>query len=161
MGPIQYIQATTNRYTKLGYKPYRFFHADKAPSWSPLNKPLSACKLGVVTTAGAYAKGQVAFFYKDDASYRIIPKDTPSETLRFSHVTEHYLGSARQDPNTVIPLRSLLRLERDGLVGEVASDVFSCMGGIYSQRKVQDELAPALGEQFVRQQVDVVVLVPM
>ena len=46
-------------------------------------------------------------------------------------------------------------------MSEVASDVFSCMGGIYSQRKVRDELAPALGEQFVQQQVDVVLLVPM
>ena len=114
-----------------------------------------------MTTSGTYVEGQVAFFYKDDTSIRIIPKDTPSETLRFSHVTEHYLDNARQDPNTVIPLDSLLRLERDGVVGEVANDVLSCMGGIYSQRKVRDELAPALLEQFVQQQVDVVVLVPM
>ncbi len=161
MGPVQYIQATINRYTKLGYEPYRFFHADEAPPWSALNKPLSQCRLGVVTTSGTYVEGQVAFFYKDDTSIRIIPKDTPSETLRFSHVTEHYLDNARQDPNTVIPLDSLLRLERDGVVGEVANDVLSCMGGIYSQRKVRDELAPALLEQFVQQQVDVVVLVPM
>ena len=161
MGPVQYIQVTTDRYTQLGYEPYRYFHAEEAPPWSPMNKPLAACRLGVVATAGIYVKGQIAFFYKDDASYRVIPKETPPDILRFSHVTEHYLSSARQDPNTVIPLKPLLRLEREGRIGEVASDIFSCMGGIYSQRKVRDELAPALAEQFAQQEVDVVLLVPM
>jgi hypothetical protein len=35
------------------------------------------------------------------------------------------------------------------------------MGGIYSQRKVRDELAPALAAEFARQEVDAVLLVPM
>jgi len=46
-------------------------------------------------------------------------------------------------------------------VGEVAADLFSCMGGIYSQRRVREELIPVLAENFARQNVDAVLLVPM
>ena len=115
----------------------------------------------MICTAGTYVKGQVAFFYKDDHSLRVIPKITPVEELRFSHVTEHFLGSARQDPNSAFPIEPLRRLEADGVVGEVADDLFSCMGGIYSQRKARDELAPELAGRFAAQHVDAVLLVPL
>ena len=127
MGPVNYIKATVDRYARLGHDPYRYFHAEEAPPWAALRKPLPDSRLGVVATAGAYVKGQVAFHYKDDTSFRRIPKTAPLEDLRFSHVTEHYLGSARRDPNSVIPLDSLRRLEREGLIGALAEDLFSCM----------------------------------
>ncbi len=161
MGPVQYVSPFFERYVRLGYEPYRYFVPDEAPPWAPLEKPLAECRLGVICTAGTYVKGQVAFYYKDDHSLRAIPKTTPVSELRFSHVTEHFLGSARQDPNGAFPIESLRRLEADGVVGQVADDLFSCMGGIYSQRKVRDELAPALAEHFARQEVDAVLLVPL
>ena len=161
MGPVQYIQESVERYTRLGYEPYRYYQAEGAPPWTPVTKPLSDSRLGVVTTAGTYVVGQVAFYHKDDHSIRPISKTTPVENLRFSHVTEHFLGSARQDPNGVIPLEPLRRLEHEGVIGEVADELFSCMGGIYSQRKVRTELAPALAEAFAGQEVDIVLLVPM
>jgi len=161
MGPVEYIPPAIERYVLLGYDPYRYYQGTEPPPWTPLNKPLSECRLGVIATAGTYVKGQAAFFYKDDHSYRAIPKSTSVEDLRFSHVTEHYLGSARQDPNSAFPIDSLRRLESDGVVAEVAKDLFSCMGGVYSQRKIRDELAPALAAEFTRQEVDAVLLVPM
>lgn len=161
MGPVEYIPPAIERYVLLGYEPYRYYKADSPPPWAPLEKPLSECRVGVVATAGTYVKGQVAFFYKDDHSYRAIPKSTPVEDLRFSHVTEHFLVSARQDPNSAFPIEPLRRIEQSGVVGEFAEDLFSCMGGIYSQRKVRTELAPALADEFSRQAVDVVLLVPM
>jgi D-proline reductase (dithiol) PrdB len=161
MGPVEYIPPAIERYVLLGYDPYRYYQGTEPPPWTPLNKPLSECRLGVIATAGTYVKGQAAFFYKDDHSYRAIPKSTSVEDLRFSHVTEHYLGSARQDPNSAFPIDSLRRLESDGVVAEVAEDLFSCMGGVYSQRKIRDELAPALAAEFTRQEVDAVLLVPM
>ena len=161
MGPVEYIKATVERYARLGHDPYRYFHAGKAPPWAAFRKPLSDSRIGVVATAGAYVKGQVAFHHKDDTSFRRIPKTAPLEDLRFSHVTEHYLGGARRDPNSVFPLEPLRRLEREGLIGALAEDLLSCMGGIYSQRRARDELAPALAGRFARQEVDAVLLVPM
>jgi hypothetical protein len=81
--------------------------------------------------------------------------------LRFAHVTEDYLVDARRDPGCVLPLRVLRRLAAEGFTGGLPDRAFSCMGGVYSQRRVREELAPALLQAFTEQRVDAVLLVPM
>ena len=159
--PTEYIQKTRALYDHLGYPPYQWFNADSPPPWSPLTKPLSESCLGVISTAGVYIKGQVAYYYKDDTSYRKISKHTPVEDLRFTHVTENYLMDARKDPNTVFPIQALNHLEQEGFIGELADTLFSCMGGIYSQRRVGSELIPALTKEILQQKIDVLLLVPL
>lgn len=160
-GPVRYIDAVTARYQSLGYAPYRWYAATQPPPWAPLAKPLPAARIGLLATAGAYAVGQVAYHYKDDASFRRIPAATEDKDLRFAHVTENYLVDARRDPGCVLPLRALRALAAESVIGEIAGEVFSCMGGIYSQRRVREELAPALLAAFREQAVDAVLLVPM
>ena len=159
--PVHYIDAITARYEKLGYQPYRWVYAEETPELSPMTKPLSEARIGVVTTSGAYALGQTAFHYKDDTSVRAISKATAKEDIRFSHITENYLEDPRQDPDCILPLTALRRLESEGFVGEVADDTFSCMGGIYSQRRVREELIPELAARLEAQSVDAVFLIPM
>ena len=81
--------------------------------------------------------------------------------MRFSHITENYLPDARRDPNCVVPLEPLRRLEQDGVIGALADDYLSCMGGIYSQRRVHEELIPALAARYASQDVDAVYLIPL
>jgi hypothetical protein len=159
--PVRYIDAITQRYASLGYAPYRWYVADSSPPFAPLKKPLSQSRLGVLTTSGCYVAGQVAFHYKDDASIRRIPIDTPADRLRFSHITENYLVNARRDPECLVPFTALRRLRDDGAVGSLADDAISCMGGVYSQRKVRAELIPQIEGAFKQQAVDVALLVPM
>lgn len=158
---VEYMRAITERYQSIGYTPYRWYTAEAPPAWTPLAKPLSECRVGVLSSAGAYALGQVAYHYKDDASIRRIPASTPEGNLRFSHVTENYLVDARRDPGCVLPLRAMQTLAAEGFIGEVAGDAFSCMGGIYSQRRVREALAPALLEAFKAQKVDAALLVAL
>ncbi len=158
---VEYISAITARYERLGYAPYRWYYADTEPPWQPLSKPLSDCRVGMLSTSGAYAAGQVAYFYKDDASIRHIPKTVASEDMRFSHVTENYLVDPRRDPNCIFPIDALHRAEAEGEIGSLADEVFSCMGGVYSQRRVREEMIPALAEGFRKQEVDVAFLVAM
>jgi D-proline reductase (dithiol) PrdB len=158
---VQYIKSITDRYNQLGYTPYRWFHAQSAPAFQQLSKPISQSKLGVLSTSGGYVAGQTAYHYKDDTSVRAIPKDTPSDAMRFSHITENYLTDPRKDPDCIIPLRALQTLQTQGAIGEVASDVYTCMGGIYSQRRVREELIPTLTNKWQQQQVDAVLLVAM
>jgi hypothetical protein len=161
MGPVRYIEFITERYERLGYTPYRWYRADQAPPWTPMHKPLAESRVGVLSTAGAYVRGQVAFHYKDDTSLRAVPKATPVADIHFSHVTENYLPDARRDPNCVLPVEALARLEDEGVVGAIADELVSCMGAVYSQRRVRDELAPALAERFAAQAVDAVLLIPL
>ena len=158
---VGYMQSIAERYQRLGYAPYRWFKAEDPPAWQPLPKPLAAARIGMLSTSGAYALGQVAYHYKDDASFRRIPAATEDRDLRFSHLTENYLVDARRDPGCIFPLRALGRLAAEGFVGGLADEVLSCMGAVYSQRRVREELAPALLAEFKSQKVDAALLVAM
>lgn len=158
---VRYIDGIAERYERLGYQPYRWFQATDNPPWQALSKPLSESVLGVLSTSGGYVVGQTAYHYKDDTSVRAIAKQTPDDQMRFSHITENYLTDAREDPNCIVPLRALEVMEREGRLGRVADELFTCMGGIYSQRRVREELIPELYERWQQQQVDAVLLVAM
>jgi hypothetical protein len=158
---VGYMQSIAERYQRLGYAPYRWFKAEDAPAWQPLIKPLSAARIGMLSTSGAYALGQMAYHYKDDASIREIPATTADSDLRFSHLTENYLVDARRDPNCIFPGRALRALASEGFIGQAAGKFFSCMGAVYSQRRVREELAPALLCAFKAQKVDAALLVAM
>ena len=158
---VDYMQAIRARYESLGYTPYRWVEADSAPPWQPLRKPLARARLGLLSTCGAYALGQVAYHYKDDTSIRALPSNIEPQDLRFSHITENYLLDAKRDPNCILPLAQLRGLHQEGVIGALAEQVFSCMGGVYSQRRVRDEVAPALLDAFRAQNVDCALLVAM
>lgn len=158
---VNYMDAIRQRYEHLGYAPYRWFVAEEAPPFAPLARPLAESTLGLLSTSGAYALGQCAYHYRDDTSIRAIPSDTPTDEIRFSHITENYLEDPRRDPNCILPLDTLRGLVADGAVGALADNVFSCMGGVYSQRRVREETAPALLEAFRHEAVDCALLVAM
>jgi D-proline reductase (dithiol) PrdB len=159
--PVMYMQAITARYLSLGYQPYRWFTADSPPAWQPLRKPLREARLGLLSTSGAYALGQVAYHYRDDCSIREIPAATPDAELRFSHITENYLVDPRRDPGCIFPSRALRRLVGRGVIGSLADRLLSCMGGVYSQRRVREEVAPAVLAALRAQEVDAALLVAM
>ncbi len=159
--PTEYIRQTRENYEKLGFTPYAWYQADSAPAFTPLSKPLSESRLGMISTAGTYVQGQVAYYYKDDTSIRSIPNDTPVDKIRFSHIMENYLIEARQDPCTVFPIEALRTLNDEGVIGELASNYFSCMGGVYSQKRVGSELIPNLEAAIESEELDVLLLVPL
>lgn len=158
---VQYMKNTAERYKRLGYEPYRWFHAEAAPPFARLAKPLSEATVGLLCTSGVYALGQVAYHYKDDSSIRAIPSATPDASLRFAHITENFLVDARRDPQCLVPTAALRRLAGEGVIGGLAETFFSCMGGVYSQRRVREQVAPALLEALRAQGADVVLLVAM
>lgn len=159
--PTEYIRRTRENYEKLGFEPYRWFHARTEPAFATPSKPLAESKLGMISTAGTYVQGQVAYYYKEDSSIRAIPNDTSMDRIRFSHIMENYLVEARQDPRTVFPSEVLAKLNSDGVIGDLADDYHSCMGGIYSQKRVTAELIPNLTEAIGKQNVDLLFLVPL
>jgi D-proline reductase (dithiol) PrdB len=157
---VDYIEVTRTTYDALGYPPYHWVHSETAPPWTPLAKPLSECRVGLIASGGIYRAGQIAFHFKDDASYRVIPTDVPTAELRATHFA-YDLRDARTDINVVFPIDPLRGLVADGSIAELAPEAFTFMGGIYSARRVRDELAPALRDRVLAQAVDVVLLVPV
>jgi hypothetical protein len=158
--PISYIERIAAQYRALGYDDYRWVRADTAPPMAHLSKPLSECRVGLIATGGIYAVGQTAFTHRDDTTYRSIPSSTDEADLRATHFA-YDLTDARDDIGVVFPLAALRALVGSGEVGELAPDLFGCMGGVYSQRRVRENLAPALVERCLADSIDVVLLVPV
>lgn len=158
--PVEYMTRIRDNYAKLGYKPYQWVSNAEPPPWQPLQKPLSACRLGLIASGGIYVTGQVAFHFRDDASFRAIPTDVKTSDLRTAHFA-YDQTDARQDPNVVFPIDTLRRLVKERVIGSLTEHAYTFMGGIYSSRRVRDELAPQLTERVLAEKADVVLLVPV
>ena len=158
--PVDYIERTRDQYSALGYPPYKWTENTTPPPWAELTKPLSQCRVGLIGSGGIYQEGQVAFHYKDDLSFRIIDTRESTSKLRATHFA-YDLTDARSDPNVVFPIDTLNRLAAEGFIGCLAQNAYAFMGGIYSSRRVRERLAPELANRVVRDEVDVVLLVPV
>lgn len=158
--PIDYIARTREQYTALGHASYRWVENEEPPPWTPLRRPLRESRLALVSSGGIYATGQVAFHHRDDTSIRVIDRDIDVADLRTSHFA-YDQTSARIDPNVVFPIDPLRRSVASGRLGNLAPHAFTCMGGIYSTRRVREELAPEIARRVIEDQVDLVLLVPV
>ncbi len=158
--PVAYIERITEKYVELGYPGYNWVVNAEPPPWQPMTKPLSQCRLGLIASGGIYISGQVAFHHKDDTTYRMIPTDIETSRLRTTHFA-YDLTDSRRDPNVVFPIDPLRQLVQEGVIGALAEHAFTFMGGIYSARRVRDELAPQCKDCVLAQQVDALLLVPV
>ncbi|RMF25561.1 MAG: hypothetical protein D6760_00710 [Deltaproteobacteria bacterium] len=156
--PVDYIPRTRELYAPK--PPYRWADNRGEPvPWTPLRKPLAECRVALGASGGVYVSGQEPFHFKDDTSIRTIPADIEIGALRVAHFG-YPTGDAERDPNCVFPLERLRELAADGTIGELAPTAISWMGGIYSQRRVLSELAPAILAELRAQDVDLFYIVP-
>ena len=99
-------------------------------------------------------------FHREDASYRRIPNDArPRRSERVA-----FRLSDRATPSATSTASSrwsgCASSSAAGVIGELVDPAFSFMGGIYSARKVRDELAPQIVDELKRAHADAFFLVP-
>jgi len=149
-------------------------HAEREPvrdiPWTPLEKPLSECKIGLVSTAAiSLREGQEPFDAErerrdpwwGDPTWRELPWSATEADLRTDHLHIERTG-VHDDLGCVVPTRGLEQLADEGVIGSVAESWFSIMGYLL---RPQDELVPVtipcLVENLRAQALDAVVLVPV
>jgi D-proline reductase (dithiol) PrdB len=153
--PVDYIPRTRELYGD--FTPYRWVVNESVP-FTSLTKPIAECKVALISSGGFMYRDQPRF-HREDASYRRIPKHARRDELSVWHFG-YLTGDAERDPNCVFPLERLRELETARVIGELSDPAFSFMGGIYSARKVRDELAPQIVDELKRAHVDAFFLVP-
>ena len=156
---VDYIE-TRATYSTLGYGEYRWAQNDEQPPWAPVTKPLSESRVGLIASGGVYEHRQVAFTHKDDVTHREIATDVDIDDLRVTHFAFDQTN-ARKDPNCVFPIEPLRALVDEGFIGELVPHALTFMGGIYSQRRLREELIPVLVDRTVEMAADIVLLVPV
>ena len=122
-------------------------------------KPLSGCRLALVTTGGVHLPEDERFDIDDpagDCSYREIPAN--AESLTWTHA--YYRSKNTADLDAVFPLWTLRRLVEEGEIGKLNHRHFSFMGAIHDHGPLVGETAPEVAGKLAEDGVDAVLLTP-
>ncbi len=143
---------------------YEPWESGEEVPWSPPPKPLSDCKLALVTTSGVHHSKQEPFNMQDndgDPSFRAIDGATISNDYKITH--DYYDHSdAEKDLNIIFPLERLQELQEEGVIGQLANTHYSFMGHIDGRHiaTLIGQSALAVVKKLKQDQVDVVLLTP-
>lgn len=136
------------------------FVPNDALCWTPFRKPLSECRVALVTTGGVHRKDQSPFDLLEphgDWSYREIPDDTLSTELVASH--SHYdTRDANKDINVMFPIDRLHELQQEGFIGSTAPVHFGFMGFIPNPQPLLETTAKEVARKLVEQGTDAVLM---
>lgn len=137
-------------------------------SWTPMTKPLSQCRVALISTAGLALCDDEPFDQQGerddpwwgDPSWRALPLEATEAEVNIHHL--HIDAEpARQDLNVVLPMRRLEDLAQHGVIGTASPRHFSIMGYILDATELTQVTAPELAQALIADQVDLVLLVPV
>jgi D-proline reductase (dithiol) PrdB len=135
--------------------------------FTPLPKPLRACTVALVSTAGIARRDDRPFDQEGerrnpwwgDPSFREIPLGTTEKDVRLYHLhIDPRFGEA--DLDVVLPMRRLGELAAEGFIGRPAPTHYSMMGYILDATELLATTAPAIAARMKAERVDAAALVP-
>jgi len=143
---------------------YKWRRIDPVP-WTPLKKPLAECRLGIVSSAGLSAPGQEPFNTKakgGDPTFREIPASIDTAELMENHRSQSWdHRGVEQDKNLAFPIARARELVESGRIGSLSERHISVMGSITAPGRFVRDHIPQIAEVFVREEVDIALLVPV
>jgi D-proline reductase (dithiol) PrdB len=123
-------------------------------------KPLTSCRVAIVTTAGLHRRGDRPFG-PGEHTYRVIPVDTPDADIVQSHTS---IGFDRtplmRDLNITYPIDRLRELAARGTLGPLAPNGYAFMGALRELTKVAGETGPEVAGRLRADGADVALLTP-
>lgn len=152
---VPYMARTRDYYRAQGYtKDYLWAQNDDVP-FARLEKPLSECKVGLVTTAMPdTAEGRT------QRQVYSVPSDPVPDTMYTAELSWHKTMTHTDDVPSFLPLPQLQQCVQENRIGAVA-DRFHTIPTEYSQRNTLEKDAPDIVARCVTDEVDVVILVPL
>ena len=163
--PIPYMQRTRTYYEALGYgAAYEWAHYAQVP-FRPLGKPLSRCRLALITTASPFQPGKGdqgpgAPYNAAAKFYTVYSGDTDGEPdLRISHVAIDRDHTSAEDPRSYFPLVQLREFAASGRIGSLAAR-FHGLPTNRSHRVTLEIDGPELVARCKADDVDAAILVP-
>jgi len=149
---------------KLFLKAYPWRKIDPIP-WALRKKPLSECRLALVSTAALVLPDLKPFdesIRGGDCGFREIPGDADVHRLIESHRSKSFdHAGIHQDPNLAFPIDRARELAERRRIGAVNRRHLSFMGSITAPGRLIQQTAPQAARLFVEDAVDVALLVPV
>jgi len=146
-------------------------HPEVPIPWTPLSRPVTECKFGLVTSGGLYHAGKQKPFNLEreiaeptwgDPTYRAIPSDIGQDEVGASHLHIN-TDDVRLDINILLPIDRFRELIAEGRAGALARHVYAFMGyqGFPPDAtEWQDRYGPEVAERLKEEGVDCVLLTP-
>jgi hypothetical protein len=152
---VSYMDRSREYYAAQGYsQPYTWAHYHEVP-FTPLRKPLSECRVGLVTTAGRQDSTD---------STQILPRELyamEANPIPVRMFTQHLFWDKKathtDDVDSFLPLHRLEEYAAEGRIGSV-SPRFYGVPTDYSQNRTIGKDAPQILEWCREDQVDAVIL---
>ena len=152
---VPYMERTRNFYRAQGYtSDYQWALYDDVP-FTLLQKPLSKCKVAVVTTA--MPDSETGRAQRQVHSCASLPNPSSMNTDELSW---HKTMTHTNDVASFLPLKQLKRCEDEGLISELGNR-FHSIPTEYSQRNTRVNDAPEILARCQHDAVDVAILVPL
>jgi D-proline reductase (dithiol) PrdB len=163
--PIPYLPRIRGYYQALGYgAPYEWAHYANVP-FAPLRKPLSQCRIALITTAAPYQpehgdQGPGAPYNAKAKFFSVYSGDTTQDhDLRISHVAIDRQHTTAEDPGSYFPLPALRRCASSGRIGSLAPR-FHGLPTNRSQRTTLQVDGPEIVARCRADGADAAILVP-
>jgi D-proline reductase (dithiol) PrdB len=165
MDPYRYLPFTSRKIMQA------WADRERPPAevaWTPITKPLEACRVALLTTAGVSVRGDFPFDQQGerddpwwgDPSWRRLPHHLTEDDVEVSHLHIDH-APIEADLDVVLPLRRLAELEDEGVIGAVATHHYSIMGYVLDACELVEHSAPEIAAELAADEVDLVLLVPV
>ncbi len=163
--PLPYLERIRTYYAALGYgAPYEWAHYPEVP-FQPLTKPLSECRVTIITTAAPYRpdkgdQGPGAPYNAAAKFYSVYSGDSATDhDLRISHIAIDRAHTTAEDAGTYFPLRALRHAAASGRIASVAPR-FHGLPTNRSHRVTLDVDCPEIVARCTADETDAAILVP-
>jgi len=142
---VSYMDRSREYYAAHGYtEPYEWPHYDDVP-FTPLKKPLTECRVGLVTTAGKpKPPGDVLELLTPRELYAE-PSNPPPQRLFTDDLSWDKKATHTDDVDSFLPVNRLSEYVAEGRIGS-ASARFYGVTTDYSQRRTLERYAPQILE---------------
>lgn len=133
---------------------------NSATPFTPLAKPLSTCRVAIVTTAGLHRRDDRPFA-AGDQTFRAIPSGSSQGDVVQSHASIGFDRTwTQRDWNIVFPLDRLRELVVRGEISGLGPTCYSFMGAQRDWTRIESETGPEVANRLRAEGVDVVLLTP-
>ena len=160
---VSYIDKSREYYAAQGYpEPYRWTDNDDVP-FATLPKPLSHCRVGLITTTTPLDPGETT---ETDPDLRIpkaayaAPTDPVPGAMYTRDLSWDKEATHTRDVESFLPIQALQGLASEGRIDSLA-DRFYGVPTDYSRRRTKDVDAPELLRLCREDRIDVAILVPI
>ena len=142
---------------------------DHEPVWAPFDKPLEEAKIGLLSSAGIFVRGEQDGFDVErerreptwgDPTLRPIRSDVQQADIGATHLhirTDDLL----QDVDVALPINRLAELAAEGWIGAASSEHFSVMGFQEDGAEVwRTTTGPEIAARCHAAEIDALILAP-